>query len=82
MTKDENVIRKIEKTLKNLDNYVHEAKEDQIDDKISAINELAKMIDTIVELVPLPCSEVNNIVETLKRVVTLTYGNKFVVPKL
>lgn len=58
------------------------AANDEIENKPYLIEDLSRMLITLIKYVPLPCREVNNIVETLKRIIALTYGNKFEMPKL
>lgn len=82
LIRDNKVKRKVKKALEKFDNYVIFATRDEIDDKPYLITDLSKMIDALIPSVSLPCCEVNNVVETLKRVFALTYGNKFEVPKI
>ena len=82
MLTNEDIIYKVKKALENFNIYVDYATEDRIENKPYLLTELARMIEILVKYVPLPCSEVNNVVETLKRVFALTYGNKFEIPKL
>ncbi|XP_023246232.1 SET and MYND domain-containing protein 4-like [Copidosoma floridanum] len=74
--------KKIAKLLENFNDYVDYATEDEIEDKPYLLIELPKIISNLLKYVPLPCCEVNNAVETFKRVFALTYGNKFEFPKL
>lgn len=81
LLRDEKIKRKVEKALDKFDSYVDYATRGEIDDKPELKKDLSTMINILIQSVPLPCCEVNNVVETLKRVFSLTYGNKFEVPK-
>ncbi|PBC27785.1 SET and MYND domain-containing protein 4 [Apis cerana] len=74
---DEN---KINHVLRKFNNYVDIATEGNISDK-HIIDDLLKMIEVLYDLVPMPCEEMNNVVETLKRVYDLN-GNRFEIPDL
>ncbi|KAK9302571.1 hypothetical protein QLX08_005453 [Tetragonisca angustula] len=71
---------KINHTLRKFNRYVDIATEGNISDK-HILNDLLKMIEVLFELVPMPCEEMNNVVETLKRVYDLN-GNRFEIPEL
>ncbi|XP_043482677.1 SET and MYND domain-containing protein 4-like [Leptopilina heterotoma] len=72
---------KIENALIKFNEYVKFATDGKIDDKPYILNDLIKMIKVLMTYVTLPCVEVNNVVETLKRVFDLN-GNRFEVPSL
>lgn len=72
---------KIEKALVKFNEYVKFATEGKISDKPHLMDDLIKMIKILMKYVNLPCMEVNNVVETLKRVFALN-GNRFEVPSL
>ncbi|XP_043785491.1 SET and MYND domain-containing protein 4-like isoform X2 [Apis laboriosa] len=72
---DEN---KINHVLRKFNNYVDIATEGNISDK-HIVDDLLKMIEVLYDLVPMPCEEMNNVVETLKRVYDLN-GNRFEIP--
>nr|XP_050853770.1 SET and MYND domain-containing protein 4-like isoform X2 [Vespula vulgaris] len=71
----------IKKILKKLEKYMSLAIMDEVDNKEHIIKELSKMIQVIHDHVSIPSKEINDIVETLKRMLCLT-GNKFVLPKI
>ena len=75
---DEN---KINHVLRKFNTYVDLATKGNITDKPHIVDDLLQMITVIYNLVPMPCEEMNNVVETLKRVYDL-YGNKREIPKL
>lgn len=75
---DEN---KINHVLRKFNTYVDLATNGNIIDKPHIVDDLLQMITVIYNLVPMPCEEMNNVVETLKRVYDL-YGNKREIPKL
>lgn len=66
--------------LRKFDRYVNIATGGNISDK-HIVDDLLKMIEVLYELVPMPCIEMNNVVETLKRVYDLN-GNRFEIPEL
>ncbi|KAF7417970.1 hypothetical protein HZH68_000623 [Vespula germanica] len=72
---------KIKTALKNLKEYISLAITDKMDDKEHIIQELLQMIQVLHDHIPMPTREINDVVETLKRVYCLT-GNKFVLPKI
>ncbi|XP_006618434.1 SET and MYND domain-containing protein 4-like isoform X1 [Apis dorsata] len=69
---------KINHVLRKFNNYVDIATEGNISDK-HIVDDLLKMIEVLYDLVPMPCEEMNNVVETLKRVYDLN-GNRFEIP--
>lgn len=71
---------KINHALRKFNRYVDIATEGNISDK-HILNDLLKMIEVLFELAPMPCKEMNNVVETLKRVYDLN-GNRFEIPQL
>ncbi|XP_054004204.1 SET and MYND domain-containing protein 4-like isoform X2 [Hylaeus anthracinus] len=72
---------KITHALRMLNRYIDIATEGNISDKPYIIDDLIKMIEVLYYLVPMPCLEMNSVVETLKRVYDLR-GNVFEMPKL
>ena len=47
-----------------------------------ALKDILKILNILLENVSLPCLEINNIVETFKRIFFLKYENNFEIPKL
>ncbi|OAD46876.1 hypothetical protein WN48_00001 [Eufriesea mexicana] len=45
------------------------------------IDNLLTMVKVLYDLVPMPCEEMNNVIETLKRVYGLN-GNRFEIPSI
>lgn len=72
---------KVERALVKFNEYVNFATDGKIFDKPYILNDLIKMIKILIKYVSLPCVEVNNVVETLKRVFALN-GNRFEVPSI
>ncbi|XP_033231350.1 SET and MYND domain-containing protein 4-like [Belonocnema kinseyi] len=72
---------KVEKSLQKFNEYVDLATEGKVSDKPYLISDLTRMIEVLLKYVTLPCVEVNNVVETLKRVFAL-HGNRFEIPDL
>ncbi|XP_015595631.1 SET and MYND domain-containing protein 4 [Cephus cinctus] len=70
---------KIRKALQNHSKYIDRVTDGNIDDK-NMLPDLLKMIEVLAENVPMPCKDMSEVVETVKRVYALT-GNKFDVPK-
>lgn len=66
--------------LRKFNRYVDIATEGNISDK-HIVDDLLKMIEVLYELVPMPSTEMNDVVETLKRVYDLN-GNRFEIPEL
>lgn len=62
---------KLRKVLKNFSKYVDLATVGDIENKLYMIKDLELMIETLFECVELPCREINEVVETLKRVYAL-----------
>ncbi|XP_076242049.1 protein-lysine N-methyltransferase SMYD4 isoform X2 [Calliopsis andreniformis] len=75
---DEN---RINHALRKFNTYVNIAAEGKVSDKPYIRDDLLKMINVLYKLAPMPCEELNNVVETLKRVYDLS-GNKFEIPEL
>ncbi|XP_012343645.2 SET and MYND domain-containing protein 4 isoform X2 [Apis florea] len=71
---------KINHVLRKFNNYVDIATEGNISDK-HIVDDLLRMIEVLYDLVSMPCEEMNNVVETLKRVYDLN-GNRFEIPDL
>jgi len=72
---------KIKKILRKFNIYFTLAADNNIQDKSYIIEELLKMIQVLYDHVPMPCEEMNNVIETLKRVYDLS-GNRFEIPQL
>lgn len=72
---------KVEKSLQKFNQYVELATQGKVSDKPYMISDLTRMIEVLLKYVTLPCVEVNNVVETLKRVFALN-GNRFEIPDL
>ncbi|XP_071870834.1 SET and MYND domain-containing protein 4 [Bombus fervidus] len=79
VTKEEDKNR-IRHVLRKFNRYVNIATEGNISDK-HIVDDLLKMIEVLYELVPMPCEEMNHVVETLKRVYDLN-GNRLEIPEL
>lgn len=72
---------KIKKALRKFNMYVDLATEGNVQGKSYIIDDLLKMVQTLYDCAPMPCEEMNNVIETLKRVYDLN-GNRFDVPKI
>ncbi|XP_012277849.1 SET and MYND domain-containing protein 4-like [Orussus abietinus] len=72
---------KIEKALRNFNRYMELATEGDIETEPNMLKNMFKMIEFLFENVPLPFVEINNIIETIKRVESL-HGNTFLMPKI
>ncbi|XP_032457514.1 SET and MYND domain-containing protein 4 isoform X4 [Nasonia vitripennis] len=72
----------IETTLQNFNAYVEYAKAGDIESKHYLLEDLSKITSILIKNVPMPCCTVNNVIETLKRLFSLTYGNKFEIPPI
>ncbi|XP_012218399.1 SET and MYND domain-containing protein 4 [Linepithema humile] len=72
---------KIKKALRKFNMYVDLATEGNVQGKFYIIEDLVKMVQTLYDCAPMPCEEMNNVVETLKRVYGLN-GNRFEIPKI
>lgn len=66
--------------LRKFNRYFNIATEGNISDK-HIVDDLLKMIEVLHELVPMPCKEMNDVVEILKCVYNLN-GNRFEIPEL
>ncbi|XP_050450117.1 SET and MYND domain-containing protein 4-like isoform X2 [Cataglyphis hispanica] len=58
---------KIREALRKFNTYVDLATEDNVQDKPYIIEDLLKMIKILHNCAPMPCEEMNNVIETLKR---------------
>jgi hypothetical protein len=67
----------IENMLKPFSKYIEYVLKDNIQNRSYLLKDLSRMINTMIKYVPQPCYEINNVVETLKRVMSLMYGNRF-----
>ncbi|XP_029168935.1 SET and MYND domain-containing protein 4-like [Nylanderia fulva] len=72
---------KIKKALRKFNTYVDIATEGNVQDKPYIIEDLLKMLQILYDYVPMPCHEMSNVVETLKRVYDLN-GNRFIIPQI
>ncbi|XP_029680669.1 SET and MYND domain-containing protein 4-like isoform X2 [Formica exsecta] len=72
---------KIREALWKFNTYVDLATEDNVRDKPYIIEDLLKMIQTLHNCAPMPCEEMSNVIETLKRVYDLN-GNRFEIPQI
>ncbi|XP_043280616.1 SET and MYND domain-containing protein 4-like [Venturia canescens] len=64
-------LMKVQKVLKNFNKYVGFATDGNVEDKPYIVKDLTQMIKTLFDYVDLPCREINEITETLKRVYDL-----------
>ncbi|XP_043282538.1 SET and MYND domain-containing protein 4-like [Venturia canescens] len=64
-------LMKVQKVLKNFNKYVVIAMDGNVEDKPYIVKDLTQMIKTLFDYVDLPCREINEITETLKRVYDL-----------
>ncbi|XP_076763579.1 protein-lysine N-methyltransferase SMYD4 [Xylocopa sonorina] len=71
---------KIMYALRKFPNYIDIVTEGNISDE-NIVNDLLNMIEILYDLVPMPCEEMNNVVETLNRVYELS-GNRVEILKL
>ncbi|GAB1859042.1 SET and MYND domain-containing protein 4 [Camponotus japonicus] len=72
---------KIKKALRKFNAYVDLATEGNVQDKPYIIKDLLKMIQILHKYAPMPCEEMSNVIETLKRIYDLN-GNRFQIPKI
>lgn len=72
---------KIKKALRKFNIYVDLATEGNVQDKPYIIEDLVKMVQILHNYVPMPCEEMSNVIETLKRVYDLN-GNRFEIPQI
>jgi len=74
---------KIKKALRKFDIYVDLATKGNVQGKSYIIKDLLKMIQVLHDCAPMPCEEMSNVIETLKRVYDLTMnGNMYEIPQL
>ncbi|XP_057322013.1 SET and MYND domain-containing protein 4-like [Microplitis mediator] len=69
------VKKDISRALKKLDQYYTLASRGDVEDKPEIITDLCKMLKILYKYVDLPCTEVNNVMEILKKVYSLL-GNR------
>ncbi|KAF7411682.1 hypothetical protein HZH66_000578 [Vespula vulgaris] len=69
----------IAKALRKFESYVSLATMDEVHDKPHIIRDLLKMVQVLYDHAPMPCKEMNEVVETIKRVYCLS-GNRFDLP--
>jgi len=72
---------KIKKALKKFNIYVDLATEGQVQNKSYIIEDLLKMVQVLHDYAPMPCKEMSNVIETLKRVYDLN-GNIYEIPQV
>jgi len=72
---------KIKKALRKFNIYVDLATEGKVQNKSYIIEDLLKMVQVLHNYAPMPCEEMSNVIETLKRVYDLT-GNMYEIPQL
>jgi len=72
---------KIKKALRKFNAYVYIATEGNVQDKPYIIEDLLKMIQILHKYAPMPCKEMSDVIETLKRIYDLS-GNRFQIPKI
>ncbi|XP_072760205.1 SET and MYND domain-containing protein 4 isoform X2 [Anoplolepis gracilipes] len=72
---------KIKKALRKFNMYVDLATESNVQDKPHIIEDLLNMVKVLHNYAPMPCKEMNNVIETLKRVYNLN-GNRFEIPQI
>jgi len=76
---------KIEETLRKFDIYVALASKTKanVQGKSYIIKDLLKMVQVLHECAPMPCKEMSNVIEFLKRVYHLNLnGNMYEIPQL
>jgi len=74
---------KIKKALRKFDIYVDLATEGNVQGKSYIIKDLLKMVQVLHDYAPMPCEEMINVIETLKRVYDLTMnGNVYEIPQI
>jgi len=74
---------KIKKALRKFDIYVGLATVGNVQGKPYIIKDLLKMVQVLHDCAPMPCEEMSNVIETLKRVYDLTMnGNMYEIPQL
>lgn len=78
---NKNDFKKIKKALQKLDIYVHQMEANKAQNIPGMVKDLSKMIQVLHDYVPMPCSEMSEVVETLKRVNDV-HGNIFEIPKM
>lgn len=61
----------ISRALNKLDQYYTLASRGDVEDKPEIITDLCKMLNILYKYVDLPCTEVNNVIEILKKVYSL-----------
>ncbi|XP_012538700.2 SET and MYND domain-containing protein 4 isoform X1 [Monomorium pharaonis] len=72
---------KIKKALRKFNIFVNLATEGNIQDKSYIIEDLLKMVQVLHDCAPMPCEEMNNVIETLKRMYDLS-GNIYEIPQV
>ncbi|XP_025991232.2 SET and MYND domain-containing protein 4 isoform X2 [Solenopsis invicta] len=72
---------KIKKALTKFNTYIQLATNGNVQDKPYIIEDLLKMVQVLHDCVPMPCEEMSNVIETLKRVYDLN-GNMYEIPQV
>lgn len=72
---------KIKNALSKFNEYVDLATEGNVQDKSYIIEDLLKMVQVLHDCASMPCEEMNNVIETLKRVYDLN-GNIYEIPQV
>lgn len=72
---------KIKKALRKFNTYVDLATEGQVRNNSYIIEDLLKMVRVLHDYAPMPCEEMNNVIETIKRVYDLN-GNIYEIPQV
>jgi len=72
---------KIKKALRKFNIYVDLATEGKVQGMSYIIKDLLKMVQVLHDCAPMPCEEMSNVIETLKRVYDLN-GNIYEIPQI
>jgi len=72
---------KIKKALKKFNIYVDLAKIGNVPNRSYIIKDLLKMVQVLHDCAPMPCEEMSNVIETLKRVYDFN-GNICEIPEI
>lgn len=71
----------LDKATRNYTSYISSAMSGTIHDKPMILKNLSSMLQALMKHVKLPCKEVNDVTEMMKRVFDLN-GNRFVLPQV
>lgn len=72
---------KIREALRKFNVYVDLATEGKMHDSSYIVEDLLKMVQVLHDYAPMPCEEMSNVIETLKRVYDLN-GNIYEIPQV